>query len=57
MLEVARRRIRELVKLIDKHKKTIVYSNFEDELGAEAVIEFPEISGLDFERKQKSNSS
>lgn len=51
MLEVARRRIRGLVKLIEKSKKKIVYTNFEDELGSEAVVDFPEItSGMDFAR-------
>ena len=51
MLEVARRRIRSLVKLIEKGKKKIVYTDFEDELGAESEVELPEVgSGLDFDR-------
>jgi type I restriction enzyme, R subunit len=51
MLEVARRRIRGLVKLIEKSKKKIVYTNFEDELGSETVIDFPDVtSGMDFAR-------
>jgi type I restriction enzyme, R subunit len=33
MLETMRRRIRSLVKLIEKTKRSIVYTDFEDELG------------------------
>jgi type I restriction enzyme R subunit len=33
MLETMRRRLRSLVKLIDKSRRGIVYSDFEDELG------------------------
>lgn len=33
MLETMRRRIRSLVKLIDKTKRNVVYTDFEDELG------------------------
>ncbi|HET8956402.1 MAG TPA: DEAD/DEAH box helicase family protein [Solirubrobacterales bacterium] len=34
MLENARRRIRNLVKLLEKRRRTFVYTDFEDELGA-----------------------
>ena len=48
MLENARKRLRALVKLIEKAKKKIVYTDFEDELGTEAKIDLPEIAnGLD----------
>lgn len=48
MLENARKRLRALIKLIEKGKKLIVYTNFEDELGEGAEIELPEIAnGLD----------
>ena len=48
MLENARKRLRALVKLIEKAKTTIVYTDFEHELGVEATIALPEISnGLD----------
>ncbi len=48
MLENARKRLRALVKLIEKSKKIVVYTDFEDELGAETTIDLPEIAdGLD----------
>ena len=34
MLESVRRRLRSLVKLIELKKRVIVYSDFEDEMGA-----------------------
>jgi type I restriction enzyme R subunit len=48
LLENARKRLRALVKLIEKAKKKIVYTNFEDELGTESTIDLPEIAnGVD----------
>lgn len=48
MLENVRKRLRSLVKLIEKKKRVVVYTDFEDELGAEAVIDLPEVAnGLD----------
>ena len=38
MLETVRRRLRELVKLIEVKRRTIVYSDFEDEIGPGAEI-------------------
>jgi type I restriction enzyme R subunit len=38
MLETARKRLRALVKLIEKGQKKIVYTNFEDELGDETGL-------------------
>lgn len=51
MLEVARKRLRALVKLIEKGKKKIVYTDFEDELGGDHEIGLPGVnSGMDYER-------
>jgi type I restriction enzyme R subunit len=48
MLESARMKLRALVKLIEKGKKKIVYTDFEDELGAETPIDLPEVvAGMD----------
>jgi type I restriction enzyme R subunit len=41
MLEALRRRLRDLIKLIEKQKRKPVYTNFEDELGAETPVELP----------------
>lgn len=43
MLEHLRRRLRNLVKLIEPEERKIVYSDFEDEIGAGVDIELPEI--------------
>ncbi|MBX3669228.1 MAG: DEAD/DEAH box helicase family protein [Rhodocyclaceae bacterium] len=51
MLEVVRRRLRALVKLIPKGQKKIVYTNFEDELGDAATIDLPQVTaGLNMAR-------
>jgi type I restriction enzyme R subunit len=48
MLENARKRLRLLVKLIEKSKKKVVYTDFIDELGAETTFDLPEVAnGLD----------
>jgi len=48
MLETARKNLRVLVKLIEKGKKKIVYTDFEDELGDETRIDLPQVStGMD----------
>ena len=44
MLESARKKLRTLVKLIEKGKKNIVYTEFEDELGVGTTIDLPGIS-------------
>lgn len=44
MLEVARRRLRALVKLIPKGQKKIVYTDFEDELAEAATIHLPQVT-------------
>jgi type I restriction enzyme, R subunit len=55
MLENARKRLRGLVKLIEKSKKKVVYTDFIDELGFETVFDLPEVgigigTGLDMAR-------
>ena len=44
MLENARKRLRALVKLIEKSRKKVVYTDFIDELGTETTIALPEIA-------------
>jgi hypothetical protein len=51
MLEVARKRLRALVKLIEKAKRKPVYSDFEDELGPEMTVGLPNLQpGTNLER-------
>lgn len=47
MLETVRKRIRLLVKLIEKQKRKPIYTDFEDELGAEATVELPGFAAPD----------
>ncbi len=44
MLEAARKKLRALVKLIEKSKKKVVYTDFEDELGESTTIALPGVS-------------
>jgi type I restriction enzyme R subunit len=44
MLETARKKLRALVKLIEKGKRVVVYTDFADELGTDATIELPGIT-------------
>ena len=41
MLEVLRRRLRDLIKLIEKQKRRPIYTDFEDEMGGETSVELP----------------
>jgi type I restriction enzyme, R subunit len=51
MLETVRRRLRSLIKLIEYKKRVIVYSDFEDEIGAGADIEVTGVPvGTDMDR-------
>jgi type I restriction enzyme R subunit len=53
MLEMARKRLRALIKFIEKAKRKPVYTDFEDQLGAENTVELPGFgAGSDFERFQ-----
>ncbi len=47
MLERVRRRLRNLVRLIDRHKKKPVYTNFEDIIGEGEERGFPGLDGPD----------
>ena len=44
MLETARKKLRALVKLIEKGKKNIVYTDFEDEMGEGTAVVLPGIA-------------
>ncbi len=51
MLEGMRKRLRDLVKLIEKKRRKVVYTDFEDELGEELVVAMPGFDGYGgFER-------
>ena len=51
MLELARRRIRGLVRFIEKSKGAIVYTNFEEELGQGSIVALPGVHvGTNWER-------
>lgn len=50
MLESARRRLRALVKLIEKARRQPVYTDFEDELGHETEVALPDLAFADLER-------
>jgi type I restriction enzyme R subunit len=58
MLERVRRRLRDLVRLIDRQRRKPVYTDFEDEMGPEAEVELPGLgAGRDFERfRQKARA-
>jgi type I restriction enzyme, R subunit len=42
MLEVARKRLRALIKLIDKVQRKPIYTDFEDQIGDEVAVALPE---------------
>ncbi|MHC1754111.1 MAG: DEAD/DEAH box helicase family protein [Methanosarcina sp.] len=51
MLETLRRRLRALVKLIEKHHRKPIYTDFEDEMGGETDVELPGFAAAgDFEK-------
>jgi type I restriction enzyme R subunit len=51
MLENVRKRLRSLVKLIEKGKRIVVYTDFQDTLGDETTVELPGLgSPVDFEK-------
>jgi type I restriction enzyme R subunit len=51
MLELARRRIRGLVRFIEKTTRATVYTNFEDEIGDGSIVELPGVAiGTNWER-------
>ena len=51
MLEHVRKQLRMLLKLIEKRKRSIIYTNFEDELGEPTVVTLPlATTGIDYEK-------
>nr|WP_141320889.1 DEAD/DEAH box helicase family protein [Cellulomonas uda] len=51
MLELARQRLRSLVRLIEKIRRERVYSDFEDTLGEATVVELPQVTpGTNWDR-------
>ena len=51
MLEQARRRLRSLVKLLEKSRRKVVYTDFEDEIGEALEVGMPLVAGaVDFDR-------
>lgn len=51
MLETVRRRLRALVKLLDKRQRKVVYTDFADEMGDETPVHLPGFTGpVNFER-------
>jgi type I restriction enzyme R subunit len=50
LLELVRLRLRNLVQHIDKTKRGIVYSDFEDEVGEGTGIDLPQMGAVDFNR-------
>lgn len=50
MLEQARRHLRSLVKLLEARRRAIVYSDFEDEIGAATPVALPIAADDTFER-------
>lgn len=53
MLELVRRRLRNLAQHLAPSGKPILYTNFEDELGAGNQVDLPEIGAVDFARFKK----
>lgn len=51
MLELARRRVRALLRFVEKSKRPPIYSNFEDEVGDSTIVELPGVTpGTNWER-------
>ena len=47
MLEAVRKRLRSLVKLIEKQERQPIYTNFEDEMGDETIVDLPHFTPSD----------
>ena len=50
LLELVRLRLRNLVQHVEKSKRPLIYSDFEDELGEGAGVALPHIGAVDFSR-------
>ncbi len=57
LLELVRRRLRNVVHLIDKTERKILYSNFEDEFGPGTTVPLPGTSGVNMESFRKKARS
>ncbi len=56
MLETVRKRLRSLVKLIDKQKRKPIYTDFEDEIGGETEFNLPQFAAPDQFEKFKAKA-
>ncbi|MGJ4935185.1 DEAD/DEAH box helicase family protein [Bradyrhizobium sp. HKCCYLRH3083] len=50
LLELVRLRLRDLIQHIEKGRKTVVYSNFADEIGEGVELQLPQVGEADFAR-------
>ena len=50
LLELVRIRLRDLVQLIEKNRKVLIYSNFADEIGEGVEVLLPQVGAADFAR-------
>jgi len=50
LLELVRLRLRNLVQHVEKTKQPLVYSDFEDDLGAGVDVPLPQVGAVDFKR-------
>lgn len=51
MLEIVRRRLRNLVQLIEKQQRKLIYTDFEDVMGSEIDVDLPGVAvGTDYAR-------
>ncbi len=56
MLDTVRKRLRSLVKLIEKQKRKPIYTDFEDEIGGETVFTLPQFAAPDQFEKFKAKA-
>ncbi len=56
MLENVRRRLRALVKLIEKQQRKPIYTDFEDEIGSETAVELPGFATPDSFKRFRSKA-
>ena len=47
MLEIVRKRLRGLIRLIEKQERQPIYTNFEDKIGDETIVELPHFTSSD----------
>jgi type I restriction enzyme R subunit len=56
MLETVRKRIRALVKLIEKQKRKPIYTDFEDQMGSETTVQLPGFDAPDSYERFRSKA-